>query len=100
MIDAPAGYGKTTLAAQWTAQLDRPVTWLALDEADDDPLRFCTYFVVVMQRVHPAIGDAGIADRLVVSVNTVRFHVKEIYGKLSVNRQAQAVARAWELGVL
>ena len=42
---APAGYGKTMLAAQWTTQLNRPVAWLALDEADDDPLRFCTYFV-------------------------------------------------------
>ncbi len=56
LIAAPAGYGKTTLAAQWTAQLDRPLTWLALDEADDDPLRFCTYFVAALQRVHPAIG--------------------------------------------
>jgi LuxR family maltose regulon positive regulatory protein len=56
LIAAPAGYGKTTLAAQWTAPLDRPVAWLALDEADDDPLRFCTYFVAAMQRVHPAIG--------------------------------------------
>ena len=100
LVAAPAGYGKTTLAAQWTAQLERAVAWLALDEADDDPLRFCTYFVAAMQRVHPAIGDAGIADRLVVSVNTVRFHVKEIYGKLGVNRQAQAVARARELGLL
>ena len=43
---------------------------------------------------------AEVAGRLVVSVNTVRFHVKEIYGKLGVNRQAQAVARAWELGLL
>ena len=56
LIAAPAGYGKTTLAAQWTARLDRAVAWLALDEADDDPLRFCTYFVAAMQRVHPAIG--------------------------------------------
>jgi LuxR family maltose regulon positive regulatory protein len=56
LIAAPAGYGKTTLAAQWTAQLERPVAWLALDEADDDPLRFCTYFVAAMQRVQPAIG--------------------------------------------
>ena len=56
LIAAPAGYGKTTLAAQWAAQLDQPVTWLALEEADDDPLRFCTYLVAALQRVHPAIG--------------------------------------------
>ncbi len=56
LIAAPAGYGKTTLAAQWLAQLARPVAWLALDEADDDPLRFCTYFVAALQRVYPTIG--------------------------------------------
>ena len=56
LIAAPAGYGKTTLAAEWAAQIARPVAWLALDEADDDPLRFCTYFVAALQRVHPAIG--------------------------------------------
>ena len=91
LIAAPAGYGKTTLAAEWVAGLGRPVAWLALDEADDDPLRFCTYFVATLQRVHPAIGAellpallaegltyAEIAERLVISLNTVRFHVKEI----------------------
>ena len=56
LIAAPAGYGKTTLAAAWAARLDRPVAWLALDEADDDPLRFFTYFVAALQRVAPAIG--------------------------------------------
>lgn len=111
LLAAPAGYGKTTLAAEWATQIARPVAWLALEEADDDPLRFCTYFVAALQRVHPAIGAellpallgegltyAEIAERLVVSLNTVRFHVKEIYGKLRVTRQAQAVAR--ELGLL
>ncbi len=56
LIAAPAGYGKTTLAVQWAAQLDQPVTWLAQEEADDDPLRFCTYLVAALQRVHAAIG--------------------------------------------
>ena len=56
LIAAPAGYGKTTLAAQWAAQLDMPVTWLALDEADDDPLRFFTYFLAALQEVNAAIG--------------------------------------------
>ena len=34
---APAGYGKTTLLAQWAARDGRPVAWLTLDHADDDP---------------------------------------------------------------
>ncbi len=58
LIAAPAGYGKTPLAAAWAGQLDRPVAWLALDEADDDPLRFFAYFVAALQQVAPAVGAA------------------------------------------
>lgn len=34
---APAGYGKTTLLAQWAKADPRPVAWLTLDRADNDP---------------------------------------------------------------
>ncbi len=54
----------------------------------------------VLRLLAEGLTYAEIAARLVVSLNTVRFHVKEIYGKLGVNRQAQAVARARELGLL
>jgi LuxR family maltose regulon positive regulatory protein len=33
-------------------------------------------------------------------VNTVRFHTKNIYGKLGVHRRSDAVDRARELGLL
>lgn len=33
---APAGYGKTTLLAQWAARDGRPTAWLTLDPGDDD----------------------------------------------------------------
>jgi LuxR family maltose regulon positive regulatory protein len=56
LISAPAGYGKSTLAAQWAAQLGCPVAWLSLDEADDDPARFFAYFVAALQGVDAAIG--------------------------------------------
>lgn len=56
LIAAPAGYGKTTLAATWAAQCSCPIAWLALDETDDDPIRFGLYFVAALQRIHPQIG--------------------------------------------
>ena len=56
LISAPAGYGKSTLAAQWAAQLGRPVAWLSLDEADDDPVRFFAYFVAALQGVDATVG--------------------------------------------
>ncbi len=41
-----------------------------------------------------------VADRLVVSLNTVRFHVKGIYGKLGVDKRIAAVDRARALNLL
>jgi LuxR family transcriptional regulator, maltose regulon positive regulatory protein len=41
-----------------------------------------------------------VADRLVVSVNTVRFHVKSLYGKLGVDKRIAAVERARTLGLM
>jgi LuxR family maltose regulon positive regulatory protein len=36
-ITAPAGYGKSTLLAQWAQTEDRRVMWVSLDRLDDDP---------------------------------------------------------------
>lgn len=41
-----------------------------------------------------------VAQRLVISLNTVRFHVKGIYGKLGVDRRMAAIERATTLGLL
>ncbi|WP_214630732.1 LuxR C-terminal-related transcriptional regulator [Paenibacillus agaridevorans] len=40
IVCAPAGYGKTSLLAEWGIQAGRPVAWLSLDGADNDSNRF------------------------------------------------------------
>lgn len=57
LISAPAGFGKTTCASEWIATLELPVTWLALDSADDDPGRFFTYLIAALQKVNASIGQ-------------------------------------------
>jgi LuxR family maltose regulon positive regulatory protein len=41
-----------------------------------------------------------IAERLFVSINTVRYHTRNLYGKLSVNSRARAIGRARELNLI
>jgi LuxR family maltose regulon positive regulatory protein len=41
-----------------------------------------------------------IAERMFVSINTVRHHTRNVYGKLAVNNRTQAIGRAKELNLL
>jgi LuxR family maltose regulon positive regulatory protein len=46
------------------------------------------------------LSSTEIADELLISPNTVRFHIKNIYAKLGVHRRSDAIDRARELGLL
>ncbi len=54
----------------------------------------------VLRHLNSYLSTPEIADRLVVSANTVRTHIKSIYGKLGVHGRSGAVKRASELGLL
>jgi LuxR family maltose regulon positive regulatory protein len=56
LISAPAGFGKTTLVAEWLRQAKQPSAWLSLDKNDNDPVRFLTYLLTALQKVDPDIG--------------------------------------------
>jgi LuxR family maltose regulon positive regulatory protein len=45
-------------------------------------------------------SNREIADELYLSVNTVKWHARNLYGKLGVERRREAVERARELGIL
>jgi LuxR family maltose regulon positive regulatory protein len=50
---APAGYGKTTVLAQW-AESKRPrAAWLSADHHDNDPTVLLTYLAAALDRVEP-----------------------------------------------
>ena len=46
------------------------------------------------------MSNQAIADQLFVSLAAVKWHARNIYGKLEVNNRTQAVARARDLGLL
>lgn len=56
LITAPAGYGKTTLVSEWLTSSSQPVAWLSLEEADNDPLRFLSYFIASLQTIEKDFG--------------------------------------------
>jgi DNA-binding CsgD family transcriptional regulator len=54
----------------------------------------------VLGRMAAGRSNQEIADELFLSVNTVKWHARNAYGKLGVGRRTQAVERARELGLL
>jgi len=67
-------------------------------ETPAEPLSERELEVLRLLRTH--LPSTEIAEALVVSVNTARSHIKNIYSKLDVHSRADAVRRAEELGLL
>src|SRR6266498_499252 len=56
IICAPAGYGKSTLAAQWLAHVSISSTWVSNEVSDNDPQSFFRLVVAALQAI-----DRGLA---------------------------------------
>lgn len=75
LISTPAGFGKTTLVANWLAgarhsagadhSLDAAppyrCAWLSLDAADNDPPRFLAHLAAAFETIKPGIGATALA---------------------------------------
>ena len=61
LVDAPAGFGKSTLVAQWRAFAgqSRKFAWVSVDAGDDDAARLWWYIGCALQRACPElrVGD-------------------------------------------
>ena len=58
LIRGPAGWGKSSLLSSWSRDRaeTRPFAWLAVDELDNDPVRFFTYLIEAALTLAPGIG--------------------------------------------
>ena len=54
----------------------------------------------VLHLIAAGLSNREIAEKLIISLNTVKTHTKSINSKLSVNNRTKAVARAKEMGLL
>ncbi len=57
LVSAPAGFGKTTLVMDFARASGLPFAWLALDEGDNDLLRFWRYIDAALAAIDSRIGE-------------------------------------------
>lgn len=57
LVCGPAGFGKSSLLADWVRSDGRPVGWLSLDAGDNDPVRFWRHVAAALDGVRPGIAD-------------------------------------------
>ncbi len=53
LVSAPAGYGKTTLLAQWAERDARPFAWVTVDERDNEPFVLLKHVAAAVDRIEP-----------------------------------------------
>jgi LuxR family maltose regulon positive regulatory protein len=61
VVAAPAGCGKTTLLGEWSEleETAKPVAWVSLDEADNDPVVLWSYVLTALRGVCPTLEVAS-----------------------------------------
>ena len=60
LIQAPSGFGKSTLAAQWRDVLAGEgikVAWLTVDEDDDNVVWFLSHLIEAIRRIRPVLAE-------------------------------------------
>ena len=60
VVNAPVGYGKTTLLRLWCMERPEAVIWMTLDAADDDPVRLWTHLATAVDRLGRGLGGPAL----------------------------------------
>ena len=66
LVSAPAGFGKTTMLAEWLVTgppaptSERSAAWLSLDQGDNAPASFWAYVIAALRRVEPEVGATAL----------------------------------------
>jgi len=71
-----------------------------LNEAEAERRRISTRELEVLQLIADGLSNQQIADRLFVSLNTIKTHTSNLFLKLEVERRTQAIEMAKRLGLI
>jgi len=77
-----------------------PEKEFVLNEAELEKLNISPRELEVLQLMAEGLSNAEIADRLFVSLNTVKTHSSRLFEKLDVKRRTQAVETAKRLNII
>jgi len=82
LLQAPPGYGKTTLIIQWLSSCELSPVWLSLDGRDNDLLRFWRYLVGAIQRCDERIAPKSHAMLLDLPLGDIDQLVEALINEL------------------
>jgi len=99
LIHAPAGYGKSTLAAQWAETLKRQdlkTAWLAIDSDDNNTVWFLAHLIEAIRRTMPDLADTLQQEFEGRLQNTQQYVFNALIDRLhSVNQPLALVIDDW-----
>jgi LuxR family maltose regulon positive regulatory protein len=93
VVVAPAGWGKTTLLAQWARDVAEPrrVVWVSLDESDDEPVRFWTYLLTALQASGTGLGAEAVTALGAPGLDPVDLALPTLLNDLAAVRTRQVL---------
>ena len=94
LIHAPAGYGKSTLAAQWGEILTRQGlkgAWLAIDSDDNNPIWFLAHLIEAIRRTMPELADTLQQELEGRLENTHQYVLNALINRLHSDNQTLAL---------
>jgi len=93
-----AAFGNAPLSSQARTEIPHPLKSEIPQSEIIEPLS--ERELEVLRLLGSNLSSVEMADVLVISANTVRSHIKSIYGKLNVHHRDAALERAKELGLM
>jgi LuxR family maltose regulon positive regulatory protein len=83
LIAAAAGWGKSTLLADWAISAPGRVAWLSLDASEDDPRRLLNYVIAAL-RTAEAIASDELLDALSPAPEVIRIVATELLNAIAL----------------